>query len=89
MAQVAGGNLWRSARRPLDLEWQVDIWRENRRLGSLAEILETIFACAFREPDSDRARRDPLDATRATHALQRIGEALVLGRNAAIAIPDR
>jgi hypothetical protein len=29
MAQIAVHNLWRFARRPLDLEWLVDYWREH------------------------------------------------------------
>jgi hypothetical protein len=37
IGQVEAGNLWRFARRPLDLDWLVGFWREHGRLGSLAD----------------------------------------------------
>ena len=40
MAQIEAGNLWRFARRPLDLEWLVEFWQAHGRLGTLAEMLE-------------------------------------------------
>src|SRR6266568_3442760 len=59
MAEVESGNLWRFARRPLDLDWLVQFWASHGRLGSLAEMLETSLTERLREPD--RARRDPLE----------------------------
>jgi hypothetical protein len=88
IAQIEAGNLWRFARRPLDLDWLVEFWRSHNRLGSLAEMLETSLKERLQETNPDRARRDPLDRVRAFHALERIGAALVFGRNTIIAIPD-
>ena len=88
MAQIEAGNLWRFARRPLDLEWLVEFWQTYRRLGTLAEMLEASVRVRLQEPNRERARRDPLDATRVQHAVERIGGALVLGRKNTIAIPD-
>jgi hypothetical protein len=88
MAQIEAGNLWRFARRPLDLDWLVDFWREHRRLGSLAEMLEASLSARVLEENSDRARGDNLDAVRALRALGRVGGALVLERRQTIAIPD-
>ena len=88
ISQIDLANLWRFARRPLDLDWMVQFWRANRRLGSLREMLENSLTERLREPNPDRARRDSLDTERAFHGLERIGTALVLGRTGTIAIPD-
>jgi hypothetical protein len=88
ITQIQAGNLWRFARRPLDLDWLVDFWRNRGRLGSLAEMLQSSLSARVLETNNDRARGDALDATRALHALERIGGALVLGRKETIAIPD-
>jgi hypothetical protein len=86
--QIQSANLWRFARRPLDLDWLVQFWKDHGRLGSLAEMLESSLAARVAETKNDRARDDTLDATRALHAIERIGAALVFGRKATIAIPD-
>jgi hypothetical protein len=88
LEQIEAANLWRFARRPLDLDWLVDFWRDHGRLGSLAEMLESALAARASETNTDRVRGDALDATRALHAIERIGAALVLGRKTTIAIPD-
>ena len=88
ISQIDVANLWRFARRPLDLDWMVQFWRANRRLGSLREMLENSLTERLHEPNPDRARRDSLDTERAFHGLERIGAALVLGRTGTIAIPD-
>lgn len=86
--QIEAGNLWRFARRPLDLDWLVDFWRERGRLGSLAEMLESSLSARVLETNNERARADNLDAARALRALERVGGALVLERRRTIAIPD-
>jgi hypothetical protein len=88
IGQIKAGNLWRFARRPVDLDWLVDFWREHRRLGSLAEMLETGLSARTLETNNDRARGDNLDGARALRALERVGGALVLGRKRTLAIPD-
>jgi hypothetical protein len=88
LAQIAAANLWRFARRPLDLDWLVEFWRSSGRLGSLAEMLENSLKARLRETNLDRARGDGLDETRALQAIARIGAALVFGRTTTIAIPD-
>jgi hypothetical protein len=88
VAQIETANLWRFARRPLDLEWMVQFWGVHRRLGSLSQMLESSLNERLHEPDLGRARRDNLDAARAFEALERIGAALVMGRVRTIAIPD-
>jgi hypothetical protein len=59
LGQIEDANLWRFARRPLDLDWLVSFWQEHRRLGSLEEMLEQSLAARVTEPDPDRARRNP------------------------------
>lgn len=88
ISQINAANLWHFARRPLDLDWMVQFWRTQRRLGSLSEMLENSLAERLREPNLDRTRRDRLDAVRALQGMERIGAALVFGRTKTIAIPD-
>lgn len=88
LGQINDANLWRFARRPLDLDWLVSFWQTYRRLGSLAEMLQHSLAARVSEPDPDRARRSAVDESRAQRDLQRVGAALVLGRKATIGIPD-
>jgi hypothetical protein len=88
LAQIEVANLWRFARRPLDLDWLVAFWRNHRRLGSLAEMLENSLTARVRETNPDRASGDGLDETQVLRAIERIGAALVFARKTTIAIPD-
>ena len=88
LSAIEDGNLWQFARRPLDLDWLVQFWITNNRLGSLAEMLANSLIERLQETNLGRARRDPLTAERAMAALERVGAALVFGRKATIAIPD-
>ncbi len=63
-------------------------WQSQRRLGSLAEMLENSLTARVRKTDLDRAQGDALDGTRALQAIERVGAALVFGRKTTIAIPD-
>ena len=86
--QVEQADLWQFARRPLDLGWLLDFWRNRRRLGSLAEILQTSLTERLKEADPHRDRQSSLDIARATAALERLGSAMVFGRATTVAIPD-
>ena len=88
LAQIEAANLWRFARRPLDLDWLAEFWQSQGRLGSLAEMLENSLTARVRETNLDRAQGDALDDTRALQAIERIGAALVFDRKTTIAIPD-
>jgi hypothetical protein len=88
MAEIDASNLWRFARRPLDLDWLVQFWKSNQRLGPLAEMLATSLRERLRESDPVRARHDVIDIDRAGQALERIGAALVFGRLITLSIPD-
>lgn len=89
IASIQAANLWEFARRPLDLDWIVRYWRSHGCLGSLTAMIEASLRERVQETDPDRARRDRLDAERAQRGLERIGAALVFGRQTAIAIPDK
>lgn len=86
---IQAANMWDFARRPLDLDWIVRYWRDRGHLGSFTEMIEASLRERVREVDPDRARRDSLDAERAQRGLERIGAALVFGRQTTIAIPDK
>jgi hypothetical protein len=88
MGQIEAANLWQFARRPLDLDWLVQFWHGRGRLGNLAEMLDICVSERLQESNVDRARQDGLDVVRATHAVERIGAALVFGRKETVAVPD-
>jgi len=88
MAAIAAESLWGFACRPLDLDWIVRYWRSHNRLGSFTVMTEVGLRERLQENDPGRGRRDSLDAERAKQGLERIGAALVFGRQATVAIPD-
>jgi hypothetical protein len=88
MAEIDASNLWRFARRPLDLDWLVQFWKTNGRLGSLAEMLATSLRERLHESDPVRARRDAINISWAEKAMERVGAALVFGRTTTLCIPD-
>lgn len=89
IAAIEDANMWEFARRPLDLDWIVRYWRSHGRLGSFTAMIEASLCERVQEADPDRARRDRLDVERAQRGLERIGAALVFGRQTTIAIPDK
>ncbi|BAN22474.1 hypothetical protein [Caballeronia insecticola] len=88
MAAIEAGSLWGFACRPLDLDWIVRYWHRHGRLGNFSVMIEVGLRERLQETDPERSRRDRLDAVRAQHGLERIGAALVFGRQSTIAIPD-
>jgi hypothetical protein len=88
LAKLESAGLWQFARRPLDLDWLVQFWHNNKRLGALAEMLEICIQERLQETNIDRARQDSLDAERAYHALERIGAAMVFARRDTVAVLD-
>ena len=88
LVELEGKNLWRLARRPIDLGWLVDYWRKNNEFGSFSRMLEASILERLKEPDTNRAKNDSLDAEKSFLALERIGAALVLGCIDTIRIPD-
>ena len=88
LAQIEAANLWQFARRPLDLDWLVQFWQSNSRLGSLAEMLGVCIRERLQESNTDRARTDDLDVERAAAAVERVAAALVFGRKETISVPD-
>ncbi len=88
MKEIETANLWRFARRPLDLEWLVQFWQARGQLGSLAEMIKNSIAQRLSERSPGRARQDKAGMTRSSAALERIGAALALARKEVISIPD-
>lgn len=82
-------DLWHFARRPLDLDWLVRFWSVEGRLGTLQEMVEGSIGERLKERNPDRTRGDDLDGVTALRAAERIGAAMVFGRQTTIAIPDR
>ena len=85
---VEKADLWRFARRPLDLQWLVTAWRTDGKFVSFQQMLELSLWQRLQESNLQRARNDPLDSERAYHALTRIGAALVFQKERYVLVPD-
>lgn len=86
---IDDANLWHFARRPLDLDWLVRFWQAEGRLGTLQEMVERSIIERLKETNPDRTRGDDLNSVTALRAVERIGGAMVFGRQTTLAIPDR
>ena len=85
---IEDADLWHFARRPLDLDWLVLFWQDTRRLGALSEMLERSVSERLKETNPDRTRSDAINLVTAVRAVERVGAAMVFGRQTTIAIPD-
>jgi hypothetical protein len=85
---LSEAKLWSFARRPLDLDWLVRYWRAHGSFGKFAAMLDLNISERLTEPDPDRAKSIQLDQALGMKALERIGAALVLGKQRDIEIPD-
>jgi hypothetical protein len=85
---VETADLWHFARRPMDLEWLIQFWRDEGRLGSLAEMIERSILERLKETSTTKSRSDTLDGATALQAVERIAASMVFGKQATIAIPD-
>jgi len=86
---IDDADLWHFARRPLDLDWLVRFWQAEGRLGTLQEMVELSIAERLKETNPDRTRDDDIDGVTALRAVERIGAAMVFGRQTTVAIPHR
>ena len=87
LAAVDHGNLWTFAARPLDLGWMVDYWRTHGRLGTLRQMIEASLSARLFDPDPMRRRRDPIDATTAGRALDRVGASFLFCGKDSLRVP--
>ena len=62
--QLEQKNLWRLARRPIDLKWLVDHWRREGSLGNWEAMLHTSIKEYLIEPNPDLSQIDCLDPER-------------------------
>jgi len=88
IAAIERGDLWGFAGRPLDLEWMTLYWRNNGRLGTLAEMLEASLETRSIEVKAAKRRRDPLSADQIRSALRRIGAGLLLTGAETVRVPN-
>lgn len=87
LAAIDHGNLWTFAARPLDLGWMVDYWCTHGRLGTLRQMIEASLSARLLDPDTMRRRRDPIDATTAGHALDRVGASFLFCGKDSLRVP--
>lgn len=86
-AGLADFDLWSFASRPLDLGWLTRYWKSHRKFDRLELMLRANLTERLRETDAERARKVQIEPDLAMQCLERVGAALVLGRQRDIAIP--
>lgn len=86
--EVEHSRLWTFASRPVDLDWLVRFWINKRSFDNLERMLDLCLSERLKETDRIRAGQMALDADLAMSALERIGAALVFGRQESILLPD-
>jgi len=86
-AGLADYDLWSFASRPLDLGWLTRYWKSHRKFDRLEQMLRANLTERLRETDSERARKVQIEPDLAMRCLERVGAALVFGRQRDIAIP--
>ena len=80
MAAIDRQNLWDLARRPLDLIWLADFWKQHGQFGLFHEMLEASISERLKETNPVYSRTDPIAHREAMAVAERIGAALVFGR---------
>ncbi len=85
---IERGDLWGFAGRPLDLEWMTLYWRDNGRLGTLAEMLEASLEARSVEVKTVKRRRDPLSKDQVRLGLRRIGAGLLVTGAETVRVPN-
>ena len=88
LAALEGQGLARFARRPLDLKWLTQHWRDRGSFGPLRAMLELSLSHRLRETNDSMARADELSLDACNAALDRIGAAMALGRVNLVTVPD-
>lgn len=81
-------SLWPFARRPRDLDWLAQYYRDRQSFGTLAQVLDECIEARLREDEPRRARGTSLTAEKARAGVRRVAAALVFGGANALAIPD-
>lgn len=86
LAEVERRNAWSFARRPLDLGWLVDSWRDSRRLGPWKRLHDLDVTAKLADPD--RPDHGVLADECAVRGAERLALALALMRTGVIRSPD-
>lgn len=79
---------WDQARRPRDIEWLAALWRKDRRLGSLSELIEAGVAGMLVERNPAHRAGPALSAERARQGAERLAAAAIFCRQPSIRVPD-
>lgn len=87
LAAVDASHAWEFARRPLDVADLADLWQQERRIGSLSDLLEFTIGRQLRETIA-RERVDPLSPERARTGAETLAAATALCRQLAFRIAD-
>ncbi len=84
--EIDQADAWVFAGRPRDVEDLIGSWKEQRKLGTLTELIEQNLTRKLRET---RISDDPLESVKARHAAERLAAAGVLCRKNTFLLPDQ
>ncbi|MEW6669398.1 MAG: hypothetical protein AB1512_29655 [Thermodesulfobacteriota bacterium] len=85
---IGQADAWRYAERPRDVEWLVDFWKANNRLGTLTEIVKENIKNKLKETNLKRQPKDPLAQGEALTGAATLAAAATLCKVSSIKLPD-
>jgi len=74
--------------RPRDVEWMVEYWERNRRLGTLTELIEFDITKKLSESNPTHAQEDPLSSEQARVGAEGLAVAALFCKSMVILLPD-
>jgi hypothetical protein len=87
IAEIAKTGAWAFVQRPQDVLWLVPYWRQERRIGTLSELVESDVQNKLQEENVSRNTRDELSPAEAREGAETLAAALVLCGKSAILLP--
>ncbi|MBN1101960.1 MAG: ATP-binding protein [Deltaproteobacteria bacterium] len=85
---IGQADAWRFAERPRDVEWLVDYWKANNRLGTLTELIRENINNKLRESNLKRQPKDPLAPIEALSGAATLAAAATLCKKSSFILPD-
>ncbi len=89
LAAIDDADAWAFARRPLDLLNLAAYWSENRKLGTLTELIEFDVNAKLSEDNPRHKKRGALSTTEAVNGAMALAAALHFCRKNSILVPDQ
>ena len=89
ITEIEQQDAWGFTRRPLDLIQLIQVWQNNKSLGTRQEQHETNISLKLTEEDTDRPDGDRLSDEDVRHGAERLALAMTLTRTRTLQSPEQ